>query len=403
MEVSDPTGAARTLLTEAEDPATDPARLAELATSAEEHVRRRALLNPACPNEVREASGMLFLFAVERADFVNGMTSMMVTRSDFTRDLASPWYGVLVFGGDAEDYEVFCAAEIINGDGYEPHANNETSLLVSCGSGAPDWWSDWSRMEDFLGRDAVAALARGDDSLLAYDAPKAAKRAAFIGYETTATAWGQIRKDLATVFATGERSEWGSEETVPSRMSSSQELSEIADRWLREESWRELSATAHRAVLSALARHPNTPTAVLQELAVSDQESVRWLVTRNPSATDEIRAAAVLAGVDNDTFTEELPNENWTYVQFKGVHVAVHASAWTREEFAERFPEVFHNPDGDWVRSDGQVAIQAASATAAGMIAGAYSEIPDEIRNFLWDEIGRSLDMDTGSVTEIEN
>ena len=37
------------------------------------------------------------------------------------------------------------------------------------------------------------------------------------------------------------------------------------------------------------------------------------------------------------------------------------------------------------------------------LIAGAYSEIPDEIRNFLWDEIGRSLDMDTDSVTEIEN
>jgi hypothetical protein len=248
-------------------------------------------------------------------------------------------------------------------------------------------------MQDFLGSDAVAALARGDKSLFEDNHFKAAERVAFAGHEATGTAWTQIRADLATVFATGESSEWGSDETVPSRMSSSQELGEVAERWLRADSWRELSETAHGAVVSALARHPNTPTVVLEELAVSDEESVRWLVTRNPSATDEIRAAAVLTGVDDDKFTEELPQEDWLDVSFDGVHVGVHASAWTRDEFTERFPEVFNDPEDGWVDSDGQITIDTR-----------VSWLPDEMQYYLQDseELERGYDWTSGSVTSFE-
>ena len=330
-------------LNEARDPLTDPSRLQELATSGDGPVRDAALVHPACPNEVREASGMVFIFAVGTSRYFSALRNMMVTSQDFTRDLASGNVGVLYPGGEAEEYEVVRAAEVNGGrtDGeLAGFDDGDDENLVWCGSAAPDWWSDWSLLEEFLGSDAVAALTRGDDSLFEDNQFKAAERVAFAGHEATATVWRQIRADLATVFATGERSERGSEETVPSRMSSSQELGEVADRWLREDSWRELSATAHPAVLSALARHPNTPNAVLEELAVSDQESVRWLVTRNPSARDEIRAAAVLTGVDDDNFTRELPDADWMNVRCFTLHVGVHASAWTREEFSERFPDV---------------------------------------------------------------
>ena len=359
---------------------------------------------------------MVFLFAVQRADFGMGAMNMMVTSRDFTRDLASSEVGELSPSGRAQEFEVMRAAQVFEeagdarspSDSYPSYTNlpwNETGHLVWCGSGAPDWWSDWSLLEDFLGADAVAALARGDDSVFEDNEYKAAERVAFASHEATATAWRQIREDLVTVFATGEKSERhvGANKTVPSRMSLSQELGEVADRWLRADSWRELSVTAHWAVLSALARHPNSPPAVLEELAVSDQESVRWLVTRNPSATDEIRAAAVLAGVDDDMFTEELPDEDWMDVSLGGVHVGVCARAWTREEFAERFPEVFDNPDGDWVSSDGHVAIQAASGFGAGVIFSASSEIPDEIIDFLDDEgYPRGEFWYTGSVTEYD-
>ena len=374
-----------------QDPPTDPAQVAELATNEEEHVRKRALVNPACPREVREASGMVLMFALKRADFSSGRINMMVTSRDFIRDLASERVDVLSTGV-AETFEVVRAAELFGGEVVE-RPSNEVDYLVWCGSGAPAWWSDWSLIEDFLGSDAVAALARGDDSLFEDNEFKAAERVAFTGHEATATAWRQIRTDLETVFATGERSEWGSDETVSSKMSSAQELGEVADRWLREDSWREVSETAHRAVLSTLARHPNTPAAVLGRLAVSDQEALRWLVTRNPSVTDETRAAAMLIGVDDAKFTEELPNEDWMDVSFDGVHVAVHASAWTREEFTERFPEVFDDPDSGWVTSDGQVTINSSAAY-----------IPDQIHDFLEDDAGleRSHEATIGSVAWFE-
>ena len=378
---------------EAQSASTDAARLAELAASEDRYVRDAALVHPSCPNEVREASGLVFMFALRRASFSNEYINMMVTSRDFTRDLAAISVDVLCPEGGAEQFEIVHAAGVLGGERVEAWSSDYEDDLVWCGSSAPDWWSDWSLIEDFLDSDVVAALARSDNSLFEDNEFKVAERIAFSGHEETRAAWTQIRGDLATVFATGECSKYGSEETVPSRTASSQELEEVAGRWLREDSWREVSETAHRAVLSTLARHPNTPLAVLKELAVSDRESVRWLVTRNPSATDEIRASAVVMGVDDDNFTNELPDEDFLAVPVSGVHVAVHASAWTRERFADEFPETFGDPNDGWVTADGQVTVDSSTAY-----------IPDQIQEFLndFESSGLRSSPTSGSVAEFE-
>ena len=382
-------------LSEAQDPSTDPSRLAELAGSENTNVRDAALVNPACPNELREASGLVFMFVLQRADFRNGLCDLLVTRSDITTDLTSAWVGVLDSSGGAEEYEVVRAAQLV----WETsqRSSNDSQYLVWCGSAAPDWWSDWSLIEDFLGRDAVAALARGDERLFIdrniypLDELSAPERISFAGHQQSVTLWNQVRRDLRTVFDSRDSAEVQAGTTEPSRESSSEELAEVGNRWLREGSWREVSETANRAVVSALARHPNTPRVFLEELAVSDQESVRWLVTRNPSATDEMRAAAVLMGVDDEKFTEQLPDEDFSEVCFDGVHLAVHASVWTRESFADEFPEAFKEMHHGAVTPDGQVAIDSRS-----------TELPEQIFDHVADLLYRSQDDVTGSVTEFE-
>ena len=377
-------------LSEAQDPLMDPARLAELAVSENTDVRDAALVNPACPRELREASGLVFMFVLQRADFRNGLCDLLVTKSDVTTDLASAWVEVLYSSGGAEDYEVVRAAQLK----WETHqrSSNDIQYLVWCGNAAPDWWSDWSLIKDFLGSDAVAALARGDETLFEDNTWKAADhRVAFAGHEATSVAWDQVRQDLRTVFDSGDNAEVRTGTTEPPRRSSSKELAEVGERWLREDSWREVSEIANRAVVSALARHPNTPRTVLEELAVSDRESVRWLVTRNPSATDEMRAAAVLIGVEDEKFIEELPDEDFSDIDFDGVHLAVHASVWTREGFADEFAETLDDFHRGVVTHDGQVAIDSR-----------FTELPDRIFDYVDNLLGRSEEDVSGSVTKFE-
>ncbi len=121
------------------------------------------------------------------------------------------------------------------------------------------------------------------------------------------------------------------------------------------------------------------------------QESVRWLVTRNPGATDEMRAAAVLMGVHDYSSTEQLPDEGFSEVSFDGVHLAVHASVWTRESFADEFPEAFKEMHHGAVTPDGQVAIDSRS-----------TELPEQIFDHVDDLLYRSQEDRTGSVTEFE-
>ena len=353
--------------------------LTVLAGDSIDEVREAALFNPACPNEVREASGMVFMFMLERTDFSNDSFDMQVPELDFLKDLTSAPVEVLYPSGRAPRFEIVRAGADI--EWTTDRYSDDHNYLVWCGGGAPDWWSDWSLIEDFLGSDAVAALARGDESLFERNQFKAAERVAYTGHAATMEAWAQVREDLATMFTAGQSDE-------PSSDTPPQELLAIVDRWLREDAWRKLSEMAHRAIVSALARHPSTPVPVLEELAVSEYESVRWLVTRNPSATDEIRASAVLMGVDAEKFTGQIPDEDLS-VDVDLVHLNVDVRVFTREEFAEEFPEMMDDPDSDWVTSDGEVAVDSRTG-----------EIPDEIEEYLVEWFQDDLSA-VGSVTEL--
>ena len=50
-------------------------------------------------------------------------------------------------------------------------------------------------------------------------------------------------------------------------------------------------------VSAVVARHPNSPPELLSRLAAGDDDEIRWLLTRNPGASDTVKAAAVLTGV----------------------------------------------------------------------------------------------------------
>ena len=112
------------------------------------------------------------------------------------------------------------------------------------------------------------------------------------------------------------------------------------------------------------------------------------MVTRNPSATDEIRASAVLMGVDAGKFTGQIPDEDID-VFVDSVLLNVHARALTREEFADEFPEMMDDPNSDWVTSDGEVAVDSRTG-----------EIPEEIEEYLREWFQDTVNAG-GSVTEL--
>ena len=51
-------------------------------------------------------------------------------------------------------------------------------------------------------------------------------------------------------------------------------------------------------VSAVVARHPNSPAELLSRLAAGNDDKIRWLLTRNPGASDTVKAAAVLTGVE---------------------------------------------------------------------------------------------------------
>ena len=55
-------------------------------------------------------------------------------------------------------------------------------------------------------------------------------------------------------------------------------------------------------VSAVVARHPSSPDELLSRLAAGDDDEIRWLLTRNPGASDTVKAAAVLAGVREPEF-----------------------------------------------------------------------------------------------------
>jgi hypothetical protein len=63
---------------------------------------------------------------------------------------------------------------------------------------------------------------------------------------------------------------------------------------------KKLAEDTNEDVRMNVAENPSTPVALLQKLARDNRSSVRGRVYNNPNATDEIRAQAVLLGIDED-------------------------------------------------------------------------------------------------------
>ncbi len=348
VEVLEPTEAADTLLTEAEDPATDPARLAELATSAEEHVRRRALLNPACPNEALEASGLVFLFTIQQASWQGETRTWHLEQHGFARDLIAAERLPMDATDELEVHELLFRAlgdwDDFGGGGYE----ETTDLLTWAGTGAPDWWSDWSvinwselsysnpfiedalnRRHDALFCNAMGEPGDGDDE----NVEGMAFSVAFSGRESSQQTWVQIWADVDS--AVGD---------------SPEELQGVADRWLAPGNGDERPELIVRFIEGALARNPASPPDVVQQMAAADDAELRWLVTRNPGASDEVKAMAALSLSVDERFEQDVPEGDLRISHMQLFSLGVRARIWPVDEcpFVDELPydsrtDAFHD------------------------------------------------------------
>ena len=323
---------------EAEDPSTDPARLAELATSAEEHVRRRALLNPACPNDVREASGLVFLFAIAQNDCHSETRTWHLEQNEFARDLMAVERLPTDATDDLQVPELLCRALgdwDDSGDGGYMETNH---LIEWVGTSAPDWWSDWSAInwskipranpfiEEALNRrdyslfcEAMGFPGEGDDE----DVESMAITVAFSGRESSQQAWAQIWTDVDS--AVGD---------------SPEELQAVADRWLTPPKGGERPELVSRFIEGALARNPASPPDVVQQMAAADDAGLRWLVTRNPGASDEVKAMAASSLSADERFEQDVPEGDLRIGVIHLFSLGVRARIWPVNEcpFVEELP-----------------------------------------------------------------
>ena len=297
---------------EAEDPSTDPARLAELATSAEEHVRRRALLNPACPNDVREASGLVFLFTIWE-NYCSGDTETYnLSQHEIARDLAAV-DRFPAASGDLTDYEILVRIlgwPIYCGDGgYQ----ERREVLTWAGTGAPDWWTadwDWGQIHpdvekalnlkvDAVFDEAMGTPGDGDDE----NVEGMAISVAFSGREPSQQAWAQYLKDISSAMG-----------------DSTEQLQGVADRFLAP-------GNGDSLIEGALARNPASPPDVVRRMATADDAGLRWLVTRNPGASDEVKAMAALSLSTDERFEQHVPDGDLE-IRYQSTSLGVMARIW---------------------------------------------------------------------------
>ena len=273
-------------------------------------VRKRALLNPVCPNDVREASGLVFLFTIgqhsDRGDCTETFSLseheiacdlVAVERfpTDVDNDLAA--YGILEHILGRPDYD--------DGDGgYQESA----VLIASAGRNAPDWWSDWSvinwaeihgsnpLIEDALNHKSnelfVNSMGQpGDDD--DENVEGMAVTIAFSGRESFQQAWVQTWVDVKSAVR-----------------NSSEQLQGLADHWLARDDGDDRPELVQRFIEGALARNPASPPDVLRQMATADDAGLRWLVTRNPGANDEVKALAALSLSADERFEQRVPDSD---------------------------------------------------------------------------------------------
>ena len=272
-------------------------------------VRKRALLNPVCPNDVREASGLVFLFAIG-ANYCDGDIEVFpLSDHEIACDLVAVERFPTEVDDDLAAYEILVRIlgdpDYNDGDGgYQ----ERTVLIVSAGRGAPDWWNDWSlikwpeirgsntRIEDALNRDSdelfIQAMGDpGDDA--DENVEGMAITVAFSGRESLQQAWAQIWADVESAVR-----------------NSSEQLQGLADRWLAQADGDDRPELVQRFIEGALARNPASPPNVLRQMATADDAGLRWLVTRNPGASDEVKALAALSLSADERFEQRVPDSD---------------------------------------------------------------------------------------------
>jgi hypothetical protein len=329
-DLSERIQAADARLRAAEDPSTDPLRLAELAKGAEEHTRRRALLNPACPNEAREASGLVFLFSIAQNN-CSGTETFNLATHEIARDLVAVERFPL-----STDGELF-AHGILNGVlGYPNYDHDDdyqesSTLLTWAGARAPDWWADWSVIDwsniadanPFLEEalhgpqdlfiDAMGTPGEGDDENV---------EGMWVRFSYSVPSGPRLWEDIeSAVGSSTARVQW------------------VADRWLAPAGGGERPELVLRFIEGALARNPASPPGVLRQMAKADDAGLRWLVTRNPGAGDEVKAMAALSLSTDEGFEQHVPNGDLK-VSYDAFSLGVRARIWPVDEcpFIDELP-----------------------------------------------------------------
>ena len=272
---------------EAKDPSTDPARLTELAASNDDQVRDAALCNPTCPPEAREASGLVFVMALEKFLYYDTIIYFDFTVNEVLQEL---WVAGLIDLEDAYGFLECTQTDTFIG----PQVTFEDDL-VWIGSDVPDWWNSWSVIDNFLGSQAVIDALKSGDCFAPWAPPNPE----------------EIERFEGSAKRVQERQAVTGLEAMLDPQTSSERLMELSEFWLnnaRQGAKNEDSQLTLLA-LAGLARNPNSPESLLERLAYYDNLVVRSLVTRNPGASDETRAAAVLTGV-NAELLEELSSRD---------------------------------------------------------------------------------------------
>ena len=299
-------------------------------------------------SESSDSEADVWVYAFSKYTYSCTETWDFNTSNPLVRDLAG--LEVLTFDGSADQWlTLLDSGAILNP--HNERYDGESDTLVWIGATAPEWWTEWALIVDWLGPDVVDGLIRQcfesftDEGLRwqqNFSLPPA--------FQTLLTAKeGQVRMyeqaeaDLRTVFALD---------------SGTESLANVASRWMEDSAPGSTLDTLRPIIVASLARHPNTPPGVLKELAVSDRESVRCLVTRNPGASDETRAMAVLKGVDpidEEDFKQLSTRDNIDFC-YEGVDLywACHPLN-LYESDRRRYHSALADPRAPWITDNGQV------------------------------------------------
>ncbi len=302
-------------------------------------VRKRALLNPVCPNDVREASGLVFLFTIGE-NYCDGHSGTFpLSQHEIARDLVAVERFPTEVDDDLAAYEILrriLGEPDYDGGGYQ----ERNGVLTWAGTGAPDWWSadwDWGQLGQLLSRSKSSfveeALDRDIDALFndAMGEPGDdedenvegwAITVAFSGRESSQQAWARVGEDIES--AVGD---------------STEQLQGLADRWLARANGDERPELVMRFIEGALARNPASPPEVVRQMATADDAGLRWLVTRNPGANDEVKALAALSLSTDERFEQHVPDGD-LQIRYASFSLGVMARIWPGDEcpFIDELP-----------------------------------------------------------------